>query len=132
MKLGERNRHLIRIAAVINGLFLLLSVLLVLIMSADNSETRRFFGKMAAFTIINIVCWLINIFLVVFLLPALNKDKQKSGVLFYILSFGINIMMVQLLSGFVIEELHLQTPRTRFSPLVYAATFNAMSLLALE
>ena len=132
MKLGERNRHLIRIAAVINGLFLLLCVLLVLLMSSDNSDTHRYFGKMAAFAIINIVCWLINIFLVVYMRPAVNKDTQKSGVLFYILSFGVSMLVVQLLSDFVITRLHLETPRIRFSPLVYAAIFNAISLLAIE
>src|SRR5260370_6015253 len=115
MKLGERNSHLIRIAAVINGLFLLLCVLMVLLMSSDNSDTHRYFGKMAAFSIINIVCWLINIFLVVYMRPAVNKDTQKSGVLFYILSFGVSMLVVQLLSDFVITRLHLETPRIRFS-----------------
>jgi two-component system LytT family sensor kinase len=132
MKLGEKNRQLIRIAAIINGLFLLLCILLVLFMSSDNSETQRYFRKIAAFAIANIACWLINIFLIIFLLPAVNKEKQERGVLFYILSFVTSMSVVQLLSSFVIAELHLKTPNIRFSPLLYAAIFNAVSLLAIE
>ena len=132
MKLGEKNKHLIRIAAIISGLFLLLCISLVMFMGFDNSETHRYFRKIAAFAIANIVCWLINIFLVVFVHPAYSKGKQNRGILFYTLSFGISMSVVQLLSNFVIHELQLKTPNIRYSPLLYAAIFNAISLLAIE
>jgi hypothetical protein len=126
MELGEKNRQLIRIAAVIDGLFLLLCVLLVFFMSSDNSDIQRYFRKMAAFAIANIVCWPINIFLILFIIPVVNKGKQERGILFYLLSFVISMSVVQLLPSFVMEGLHLNPPHIRFSPLVYAAIFNAM------
>src|ERR1700730_2613724 len=132
MDLREKNRHLIRIAAIINGLFLLLCISLVMFMSSDNSETHRYFRKIAAFAIANIVCWLINIFLVVFVQPAISKEKQNRGILFYSLSFGISMSIIQLLSNFVIRELQLRTPNIQYSPLLYAAIFNAISLLTIE
>src|SRR5258708_6705268 len=128
----SNNSHLIRIAALVNLLFLLLCVALVLFMGFDHSEATRDFRKIAAFAIANMVCWLVNVCIVIFLLPALSMKKQNRNALFYFLSFCSNLFIVQLLSGFVMEKLQLKTLDNHLSPLYYAVFFNAISLLSIE
>src|SRR5258706_6659016 len=101
MNLGEKNSQLVRIAAWVNLLFLLLCIVLVLFMGFDHSEAPLYFRKMAAFAIANMICWLVNVCLIVFLLPALRMKKQNKNAFFYFLSFVGNLFIVQLLSGFV-------------------------------
>ena len=132
MNLGEKNSQLVRIAALVNLLFLLLCVALVLFLGSDNSESRQEFRKMAAFAIANMVCWVVNVCIIIFLLPQLNSKKQTRSAFFYFLSFLSNLFIVQLLSGFVIEKLQMKTPIHHFAPLYYAIVFNAISLLSIE
>jgi two-component system LytT family sensor kinase len=132
MSLGEKNSQLVRVAAFVNLLFLSLCVALVLFMGFDHSEATRDFRKIAAFAIANMVCWLVNVCIVIFLLPALSMKKQNRNALFYFLSFCSNLFIVQLLSGFVMEKLQLKTSDNHLSPLYYAVFFNAISLLSIE
>ncbi|SRR5260221_7889363 len=132
MNLGEKNSQLVRIAAWVNLLFLLLCIALVLFMGFDHSEAPRYFRKMAAFALANMICWLVNVCLIVFLLPALRMKKRNRNAFFYFLSFLGNLFIVQLISGFVIEKLQLKMEDNRFSPLYYALFFNTISLLSIE
>jgi len=129
---GEKNNQLVKIAVIVNVLFFLLCISLVLFLGFNHSEDHHYLRKITAFAIANMICWVVNVCIVVFLLPKLFKGKQNKGVFFYFLSYLINLIVIQLLSGFVIKELELKTVHTPLSPLFYAIVFNTISLISIE
>ena len=132
MHLEEKNKQLVRIAAIVNLLFFLLCIALILYLGFDHFEANRYLKRMAGFAIANIICWIVNVVIVIFLIPRISRDKQKRGLSFYIISYLINLFIVQSLSGFVIGELRIDTPRYPWSPLFYAVVFNTISLISIE
>lgn len=132
MNFGEKNNQLIKIAAIVNVFFFLLCIALVVYLGFDHNESNNYLKKMAGFTIANIICWITNILLVIFMAPRLNTGKQNKALLFYLISYCLTLLIVQGLSGIVIKELGISTPNHPYSPLFYAVVFNTISLVSID
>jgi len=83
MNLGEKNSHLVKVAAIINVMFFLLCIALISYLGPDHFEAHQYLKKITGFAMANIICWVINVCIVIFLLPKISRDKQKRGVSFY-------------------------------------------------
>ncbi len=132
MNLGEKSSQLVKVATIVNLLFFLLCIALILYLGIDHFESHQYLKKITGFAMANIVCWLVNVCIVIFLLPKISRDKQKRGVYFYFLSYFINLLIVQFLSYLVIKTLQMETPNYPWSPMFYAVLFNTISLISIE
>jgi two-component system, LytTR family, sensor kinase len=132
MNLEKKNRQLLKIAGIINLVFVLLFIVLILYLRYDDFVGDRYTKKITGLVVANIVCWTVNVAMIIFLLPRLGSNKQKRTWTFYFLSYLVTLFIIQSLAAIVIGKLEIEVPNHPYSPLFYAFVFNTTSLVSIE
>ena len=133
--LSGKDRQLIRIAAWINLLLLLLGVSILLFLS-NNPATGAVIatGKITSFVLANVICWVINIPLVMFFEPIIAPWIKNKWIAFYLPSYTIIFSLALIISRTSLLTLFTSKPLSSsiFSPLFFVASINTLCVVIIE
>src|SRR5882762_9689809 len=133
--LSKRDKQLIRIAAWINLLLLLLGVSVLLFLS-DNPATNAIEAtrKITSFVLANSICWVINISLLLFFEPVISRWINNKLIAFYLPSYIMVFSLALIISRTSLLTLFTNKPliSSIFSPLFFVASINTLCLVIIE
>ncbi len=135
MLITKKNKQLIRVALIINLLLLLLGITFLLFLGRDHSNRHETTHKIIAFTISDILCWTINILLLIFFSPVVGRRKNLRFISFYIPSFLVTFTVALIVAhspalALFSAEAKLSSPI--FAPLFFIASINTLSIVSIE
>ena len=130
-----KYKQLIRTGAWINLILLVLGISILFFLPNSNiSGGTVILKKVSSFALANIICWVVNIFILVFLeqfAPALKRNKW---ITFYVSSYAIVFAVALIISRSPYVNLFTNNELSSpiFSPLFFVATINTLSILIIN
>src|SRR5882762_494023 len=124
--LSRKDKQLIRIAAWINLLLLLLGVSVFLFLS-NNPATNAVVAtrKITSFVLANSICWVINISLLLFFEPVVSRRINNKLTAFYLPSYIMVFSLALIISRTSLLTLFSNKP---FSSSVFSPLFFVVSI----
>jgi two-component system LytT family sensor kinase len=134
MSLPKKNKLLIRIAGGINLLFVLLTIAFVLFLGYDSAEHHRVIVKIITFSFANLACWLVNLFILFFLVPLVSGKKNMRLWSFYLPSYLVTFSLAVLIANSPLYTLVSGAPVVLplAGPLLFVVSINSLTLVAIE
>jgi two-component system LytT family sensor kinase len=126
---------LIRTGAWINLILLVLGISILFFLPNSNiSGDTIVLKKVSSFALANIICWVINIFILVFLEQFAPTLKRNKWITFYVSSYAIVFAVALIISrsSFVNLFTNNKLSSPIFSPLFFVATINTLSILIIN
>ncbi len=133
--LSRKDKQLIKIAAWINLLLLLLGVSVLLFLSGNPAtnaiEATR---KITSFVLANSICWVINISLLMFFEPVISRWINNKLITFYLPSYIVVFSLALIISRTPLLTLFTNKPLSSsvFSPLFFVASINTLCVVIIE
>lgn len=131
MQLNRQNRQLVKIAGGVNLLLIVLCIIFALYLGYDNGAYREIAKKMVRFSLTNVICWAINVSLVVLIPARLAGGKWLFHYLpSYLLTAALAIFVAH---SFIFPYLSDEPLRSSlFGPVFFVIGFNTLSLVGIE
>ncbi len=82
MKLTSQVRQLVKVAGIVNLLFLLLCIALIQFLGSGLDEHHLLTKKILEFTFANSCCWIVNLCILILLFPLLSKRTGSKWLSF--------------------------------------------------
>lgn len=125
-------------AGSLNLLFLLLCIIFVLYIGYDNSAQHAASKKLIKGTVANVLCWIVNISILLLFLPRMPKWRNSRMLFFYLPSYLVTLTLGLIISHsflftFINDEPNegaMQFPI--LGPLLFVLSVNSISVLAIE
>lgn len=133
MHLNRQNRQLVKIAGSVNLLLIVLCVIFALYLGYDNGAYREIAKKMVRFSLTNVVCWAVNVSLVLFI-PVKSKWPGAKWLLHYLPSYLLTALLgVIVARSFIYSYLSDELLHSSIAgPVFFVIGFNTLSLLGIE
>src|ERR1700731_2004972 len=138
MKLTSQIRQLVRVAGVINLLFLLLCIVLTQFLGAGLGENHQVTRKFLEFTLANSCCWIVNLGILILLFPLVSKWTGSKWLSFYLPSYLLTFALAILIGNSALfhplsDEKPGEPLRHPISgPLFFILSINTLSLVGIE
>lgn len=133
MRLNRQNRQLVRIAGSVNLLMVVLCIIFALYLGYDNGAYSDVAKKVVKFTLTNVLCWAINVSLVLSI-PLRSKWNGAKWLFHYLPSYLItSLLAIVIAHSFLIVYLSDEPLRSAIAkPIFFVIGFNTLSLVAIE
>src|SRR5258708_3720553 len=133
--LSGKNKQLVKIAAWINLLLLLLGVSILMFLW-NNPDTNAVLAtrKITSFVLANVICWIINVPLLVIFVPAIARWIKNKLIAFYLPSYIIVFSLALIISRTSLVSLFTNKPLNAsvFTPLFFVASINTLCVMVIE
>jgi two-component system, LytTR family, sensor kinase len=138
MKLTSQIRQLVRVAGMINLLFLLLCIVLTQFLGAGLGENHQVTRKFLEFMLANSCCWIVNLGILILLFPLISKWSGSKWLSFYLPSYLLTFALAILIGNSapfhpLSDEKPGEPLRHPISgPLFFILSINTLSLVGIE
>lgn len=138
MKLTRQIGQLVRVAGIINLLFLLLCIALTQFLGSGLDQHHLVAKKILEFMLANSSCWIVNLCILILLYPLLSKWTGSKWLSFYLPSFLLTFALAILIGNSAFNQPladegpgePLRSPV--FGPVFFVFSINTLSLVAIE
>jgi hypothetical protein len=133
--LSRKDNQLIRVAAWINFLLLLLAVsIFLLLWNNPDTNAEAATRKITSFVLANAICWVVNVSLLMFFEPVIARWIKNKLITFYLPSFLIVFSLALIIPRTSLLALFTNKPLTSsvFSPLFFVTSVNTLCVVIIE